>query len=850
MICFFDAKAQYPGGGMEAMGGGAGTGSGTSKGSTQGQKLSIGHIYGKAIESKTKKPIEFVSVALYLSKNDSLIGGQLTETNGDFSLDNLPFGGFKLKITYLGYKAIEKNVTVTANSMDQDVGNMVMEEDAQTLGSVTITAEKSTIELKPDRKVFNVDKDLSAKGGTGVDVMKNIPGVSTDADGNVTLRNNSPIIYVDGKPTTLTLDQIPADQIDKVEVITNPSAKFEASATGGIINVVLKKNRQPGYNGIVSAGIGTNNQYTGMAIINVHEKKFGVLLSYNLNGSTNRTYNYTDRTTLLSSIPIGYYHQDDHVSNQRLFHVARIGFDYYVNNRNTISLSENGVFGNFSTRDNQAYETDSASHSQINNGTRISNQNVGFRNFTTDLSFRHTYPKPDKEWTIDINYNHANGITNYIYNFNTYRPDGSFVPYSLTSNPSNPEFEFEDGKTKTDMITGQWDFTNPIKSNMKLEFGLRSNYQRQYSSLGVTDSVQGSGDIQNIFLTNNYRIDNLINAAYITFSHTVKKFSYQIGLRVEQTYFRGELLNKNDSTFSYQYPSSLSNIYDCLFPSLSLSEKFNDKHELQFNITRKINRPNFIQIAPFIFASDKFNYRIGNPALQPEFDNKAELNYDMTLKNFTWLSSLYGSYNQQPITPYAYFQNDSSQVLINTFENAKSSLQYGWENTFKFSPVKGLDITLDGTVFYTSIFSNVVDRFSNTPDSVMQINNRGWSGTFKGIISYKFPLGIVGQINGTYEAQRVIAQGHTLPLYFVDLSVSKEIGIIAFNFTISDILNSKVHGNYYDTPTYLQTQTRRRDQRYARLGITVKFGKMDSSLFKKKKKTGSGEQNGGEDLGF
>jgi hypothetical protein len=801
----------------------------------QTMKMNIGHIFGKVVDAKTKKGVDYASVALYTLKGDSLVGGQLTENNGDFSLDNITLGGYKIKVSYLGYKTVEQKVIVTPNNAEQDIGDIAIEEDSKNLKEVTVTAERPAIELKPDRKVFNVEKDISARGGTGVDVMKNIPGVSTDADGNVTLRNNTPQIYVDGKPTTLTLEQIPADQIDRVEVITNPSSKFEAAATGGIINVVLKKNLKPGYNGMATMALGTNTQYNGMALINVREKKFGFMVTYNINSNTNRTNSYTDRTNLNNGDINSYFHQTDNVTAKRTFQFARVGLDYNINNRNTMSLSENMSFGKFTTGDAQNFTISDSAHNGVANGTRQSDQGVSFRNFTTDLSFHHTYPKPDKEWTLDLNYNRSKGSTDYLYTTNNYLPNGSLLA-------NNPELQKNDGGQHTDMVTAQWDFVDPLPKNMKLEFGVRSNYQLQYSQLNVQNFDYPSNTyLRDTTLSNNYRIDNLVNAAYITFSHSVKQFSYQIGLRFEESYYKGTLLDHNNLSFSYQFPSAVSNLYNLLFPSLNLSQKFGDKHELQFNITRKIRRPNFFQLSPFIFSSDKFNYSIGNPNLQPEFNNKAELNYDLTIPKFTWLSSLYGTYNQLPITQYTYTKPDDSLVLINSFINGNSSFSYGWENTFKISPVKGLDLTADGNVFYTSISSTVANAL---------ISNSGISWTVKGMISYKFPLGIVGQVNGTYEAPRVIPQGHTLPMYFFDISVSKDLGIVSFNLTVSDVLNSRTHGTYYDTPTYIQTSTRRRDMRFAKLGITIRFGKMDSSIFKLKKQMKKDMPANGDDMGF
>ena len=844
------SHAQYPGG----MGGGQGNGGGFPRvdSATRAKYagMSVGHIFGKIVDEKTKKGVEFASVALYKLRNDSLITGQLTESNGEFSLPNLPFGGFKLKVTFVGYTPLEKQIIIMPKTVEQDLGNIVLSMDNKTLNAVTVTAEKSTIEIKPDKKVFNVEKDLSSRGGTAADIMEKIPGVSVDGSGNVTLRNLTPIIYVDGKPTTLTMDQIPSDQIEKVEVITNPSAKYEADATGGIINVILKKNHAPGYNGILTAAIGTNDQYNGMALINVREKKFGFNLSYNIHGATNLTPGSTDRANLgENGTPYSYINESDKFTSKRVFQNAKVGFDGYINNHNTLSLSQSGTFGNFNNYDNAVVNTnDSANTGLLRTQNLIENQLTAFRNFTTNLDLVHTYTKPDEQWTLAFSYNHTHAATNYLNQYALYTPQGNLIPYDTTNLLS----QSQNGYTHSDMLTAQWDFEDPIKSNMKLEFGARSSLQRQYSTLTVTNNIDSTISEVSPSLSATYRIDNMINAAYVTFSHTVKSFSYQLGLRFEETYFSGTEYNVGlkqgaDSTFSYKYPEahgSLANILDCFFPSLMLSEKINDKNEIQFNITRKINRPGFRQIAPFISNSTPYGYTVDNPALQPEFDNKAELNYDLTTSKVTWLSSIYGSFNQQPVTQYTYLNPDNSQQIVSSYENAKSSFNYGWENTLKIAPVKGLDITLDGNVFYTDILidTGVVPHNGTT-------QNSGISYVLKGIISYKFPLGITAQVNGNYEAPKPVAQGHTLPLYWVDLSVSKDFGIAALTLAVSDVANTKMYSTYYSTPTYNETVTHRRDPRYARLGVTFKFGKMDGSIFKKKKKDQNGVPNG-DDLGF
>ncbi|MCW3126888.1 MAG: hypothetical protein JWO03_2546 [Bacteroidetes bacterium] len=812
-----------------------------------GMKMSIGHIYGKVIDSQ-KKPVSYAAVALKTLGKDSLVGGQLTEDNGDFSLTDLPFGAYNLKITFVGYKDIIQKVVVAPNKTDQDVGNLVMAADATKLKEVDVTGTKSTMELKVDRKVFNVGNDISARGGTGLDVMKNIPSVSIDASGNVTLRNNTPQVYVDGKPTTLTLEQIPADQIDRVEVITNPSAKFEAASSGGIINVVMKKNGKPGYNGIVNANIATNTGYNGLAMLNLKQKKFGVSLMYTVNGATNRTHGYNNTRYLdaFSEPTNNYVNQDINSTFKRVFQVARVAFDFYINNRNTLSISENAVFGNFNTTDN--IDISRNIQDTLLHGTQVNSQLNHFRNFTTDLNFKHTYPKEGKEYTIDIQYNHSQGGGDYLYTNTNYYPSGSIVAF-------DPRHQVFAGAQHADMITAQWDLSLPIRDNMKIELGLRSNYKLTYSYNTVNDDSTLNGVTSARYfdpaLSNDYKIDDLVDAAYITFTHQVKGFSYQLGLRAEQVYYKGTSRLNGDSSFSYQYPTDVASIPKMLFPSFNISQKWGTAHELQFNVARKVNRPNFFQIAPFVFSSTATSIQRGNPSLQPEFINQGEINYSLGLSKVSWLSSIYGRYVQQPIATYVYTDiNDIQQRQIITYNNNDYSVSGGWENTLKIYPVKKLDITLTGNVFYTNIVGNSGD---------VKVSNSGWSWLGKAMVSYKFPLDFTLQANGTYEAPKILPQGKTIPMGYFDLALSKDfMGFITINLTVSDVLNSRTNGTqiYQATdnmgagyiPGFTQDSARRRDQRFAKLGVSFRFGKMDASFFKKKKPAGG--QQGGDDIGF
>ena len=370
-----------------------------------GQAMNIGHFYGRIVDAATNKGVEAVSIQLITSRMDTVtkkpkdvvIGGMLTSKNGEFSLDNLPvFGQYRLKVTAIGYKELEQKVAFkmnrpaaggdmsqALNGVDVDLGNIKVEVDSKVLESVTVSASKPLMSMGIDRKIFNVEKNINSAGGTATDIMRNIPSLSVDIDGNVTLRNNAPQIFVDGRPSNLTLDQIPADAIQSVELITNPSAKFDASGgTAGILNIVLKKNRKTGYNGSLRAGIDQRGKFNLGGDINVRQGKINMFANANYGQRRSIATGETDRTTILGSSTTKLLQYDKSI-NDGYFAFGRAGFDYFINNRNTISFSGVAVNGQFkpeTTSDLFVNATTPSSDTSYYT-QRLSNTTGEFKNF-------------------------------------------------------------------------------------------------------------------------------------------------------------------------------------------------------------------------------------------------------------------------------------------------------------------------------------------------------------------------------------------------------------------------------------------------------------------------------------
>lgn len=829
-LASFISYAQMPGGGNQ-------------KDMMKLMKDIKGRVYGKVIDAKTKKPVEFASVVVLWYNKDSAIAGDFTKENGDFSLEGLPaMGGFRFRVTQVGYKTYETKIFIQApNKLEQDLGNIKFEIDPKLLNEVEVVTQKATFQMSVDRKVYNVEKDLSVRGGTGIDVLKNIPTISVDGDGNATLREKAVMIYIDGKPTTLTIAQIPADAIERVEVISNPSAKFEAASTGGIINVVLKKNKKPGYNGMLMGNIGTQDKYGLTGNFNVKENPFNFSLMYSLNATnTGTTFGFTKRTD--NNFPVAGstldYELENHTLSRNRFQFARAGVDYNINNRNNIGISYNIVDGFMLYDDHQDYYSKDNSGVIDTWGHRNNVNSGGFTNHTGQLTYRKTFPTPNKELTFDVTYNQGGGPSTFT--FNTF----NFAKVLTDTIRFSPAISTNTGRSKNHMYTAQLDFVNPISETKKLEVGARFFY-KQSEFLNDIRNMDSNGDlIKDTTQSNNYVIDDMINAAYVTYTGKgIWGIGYQGGLRFEQTLYSGKLLDKN-LTFTYNYPSNKDNVLFALFPSLFLSKKIGSQHEFQFNVSRKIERPNFFQAMPFIMFSDARNYRIGNPALKPELINISELNYNNVFKKGNWLSSAYVRYHQQPISNYLYQSPTNASITVNTFTNGRDQWRYGFENTMRINWHKNFNTTANVDVFYVYLNSGIIDGL---PETVSQ----GWSYKGKIGLNYTLPWQLQLQVNGNYEAPKAILNGKSRENYFMDVSLNKMINMKwIFNVTLSDVFNTKQFGYLITTDTYTQEMSRRRETRFLRFTITYLFGKFDTSLFKKMGKKGGnpggGQEGGGE----
>jgi outer membrane receptor protein involved in Fe transport len=468
--------------------------------------------------------------------------------------------------------------------------------------------------------------------------MRNVPSLNVDIDGNVTMRNNAPQIFVDGRPSNLTLEQIPADAIQSVELITNPSAKFDASGgTSGILNIVLKKEKKVGYNGSVRANIDSRAKFGVGGDINLRQEKINVFANAMFNQRKSIGTGTTERQNYYTTPDINIL-QRDRSTMLGQFGFGRVGMDYFATNRTTFSIAANFAKGQFKPFNESEIYYDSLYQSITSSyDKRATNTSGNFRNMGTTLSFKHNFPKAGRELTADVTYNGSKNDNNSTIQTDSY----TYPQYQLQK--SYRQKQIIDG-TSTNLIM-QTDFVNPLSDKTKVEMGIRAQLRTNdsRSAFYVADNngdffVQPSTQIE-------YESNDQVYAAYATLSSQIKNFGYQLGLRAESSDYEGKLLKTNE-LFSIDFPISF-------FPSIFLSQKLGETQSLQLNYSRRINRPGFWQLTPFTDSSDRLNPSKGNPGLQPEFTNSFELSYEKTFKSKgNFLASIYYKHTTDLITRF------------------------------------------------------------------------------------------------------------------------------------------------------------------------------------------------------
>lgn len=825
------------------------------------------HVFGKVTDS-VGKPINGATVILLQTQLDSatskskqtLLQGSATKANGEFNFEDLSVKGqLTIKISTTGYKPLSQEVALISGtsptggipptgtppagappmgplpagglSIEKDLGNLKLTRDVAQLAEVTVTASKPTVKMDIDKKVYNVEKDIVSNGGTALDVMRNVPSVQVDIDGNVTMRNSTPTLYIDGRPTTLTLDQIPSSSIESVEVITNPSSKYDASGgTAGILNIVLKKNRKTGYNGNLRAGVDKYGALDGGGDFNLRQGKINISANAMIHQMRGVTRGTTDRLNLTDS-PETRVYQSNYQKDHGGFLFGRLGLDYFVSNRNTLAVSGVRVHGDMSPYQDMGVTTDSLypSGTISSYSRRTANTSRIFNGTGLQMGFKHQFPHQGEEWTLDGSFFSGKNTnnTNYVTTYTT----GDYLQKTI-------------GTGSNRFITIQTDYVKPFTSSTKLEAGLRANLQHTENA---TDNYSYSDSARQYVVipaaSINYKNDNNVFAGYLSFTSAIGDFGYQVGVRAESSDYKGDLLN-TATHFSNRYPVSL-------FPSVFLSQKLKAKQEVQFSFTRRVNRPNFFQLIPYTDYSDSLNITRGNPALVPEFTYSFELSYSKQFAGSnTLMASAYYKRTSNLITRYLDTATNAlsgKQDIINTYINASSSYTAGIEITSTNTLTRWWDILTNINAYRSSINTGITS-------GVAQQSLWSWFGKLNS--NFKLPAKFKFQLTATYQSKTNLpinqnnnmggppnmqsqssSQGYIRPSWGTDLALSKSFlknDAMTATVSVSDIFRTRVNNQYSKSAYLVQNYNRLRDPQMIRVNLSYRFGKMDFSLFKKK----------------
>lgn len=789
------------------------------------ETLKTGKITGKVVDAASKQPVEFATISVFTRRDSVLVTGDISDETGEFVVEGIPAGAFRVKISYIGYRtSVKDSLLITRQDPVKNLGTIRMNGTAQALNEVIVNAEKEVFQQSIDKKVFNVDKNIVSLGGSATDVLETVPSINVDVDGAVSLRGSGGVvILIDGKPSSLTgadraaiLEQIPASAIESIEIITNPSSRYDAEGMSGIINIVLKKNQVRGANGIVTLSAGTRHKYNGALNLNYRTPKVNVFTNYSYRYA-NRFFNGS-RENIREDISEGtsYLYQNTDGSDIDDLHLVQAGMDYYWNAKTTVGFS--GLYRTDGEIQGETIEFRNldAANTLRNLYYRNNTETEDGHNVDLAFNFRRTFSSSRQELTASVLYSESKEDEVAGFNWQSYNLD-------FTPSDAPPDLQRNLGNLSNKIITMQADYLQPVRENGKLEAGYKSII-REVDNNFIFEEYEDElgGWINNTLFSNNFLYKEQVHSLYSNYSATLGKFGYQAGLRAEQT-----LSNSVQKTTDRNF----ENNYFSLFPSLFLSYKLENEQQWQLNYSRRINRPGLRELNPFIDYSDPLNLRTGNPRLQPEYTNAFEISYLKGWKNFFLTSSVY--YRNTNDIIQRIITVDTSNISTTTFENLNRRNAFGFEFIAKNTLTRWWNITSNFNFFRTAVNgSNLQTNFNNA--------NVSWSLLF--ISNMDIPKIAQMQITANYRGPMATAQGIMREMYSINVGLKRDIfkskGSLSLN--VSDIFDTREFSMLTTGEGFLQASTRKRESRIATLTFTYKFGKMEEA----EKKSRSGRDNG------
>ncbi|MFI2743199.1 TonB-dependent receptor domain-containing protein [Zhouia sp. PK063] len=799
-------------------------------------------ISGKIIDKDNNDPLSYATVALKSTSDPSKISGGITDDNGNFNIQ-VASGNYTVTFTYISYKKIVlSNQDLTSN---KNYGTVKMVLDVSQLDEVEVTSEKTQVQVRLDKKVYNIGKDLTTQGATMSDALANVPSVTVDVDGTINLRGNENVkILIDGKPSAMAgfgdtniFQQLPADAIERVEVITSPSARYDAEGSAGILNIILKKDKILGFNGSVSLSTGIPDNHKASVNLNWRTKKF----------------NFFNTTGVYYRKSPGYSNYDNEYDNSEIDKIlenrdydrlnrgvnTNIGAEYFITNRSSITGSMFMRFGN--DEDINTNNTFRYSGNDLNSSTiRKENETEKDRSYQTSLNYVNNFNDKGHKLTADFQYSYNNED----------KPTSIMEHYvEPTTNPIANEDIFENEESKDFLI--QSDYVLPM-GDAQFEAGYRGTFKQNINDYKLDTLNTNTNQFEtNKDLTNKFTYKENINAFYTQYGNKFGDFSFLLGLRFEQTNISGKV------TSDYRSEEELENIlgngistnfdknYFKVFPTVNFIYELSENQNISLGYNRRINRPRNWFINPFPSRTSRTNINQGNPDLDPAYSDAFDLGYLRQWDKLTLTGSIYYQHETDSFERVQQttgeFTSDSIPIIRTLPVNLATTKRYGAEVGAIYNPAKWLRLNSS-----FNFFKSTSEGFFNDVDYGSE--NNSWFTRFSSKIS--LPAKIDWQTNAFYRGPRQNSQTKTDGMFSLDLAFSKNImkdnGTITFN--VSDLLNSRKMNSYTESEDFSSQSEFMWRKRQLTLSFIYRFNQPANK--RNKNNNHQNDDFGGDDSGF
>lgn len=760
----------------------------------------IGKISGIVIDKDLNEPIPFATIIINDAEGN-LVSGNTSNEDGTFILDKVPTGKYTLKVQFIGYKTYTKEILISKKSEKLDIGRIELEPDTAMLNEVNIVAERSTIEQRIDRKVINIGKDLTTAGASASDIMGNLPTLTVDQDGNIAMRGNSNVrILVDGKPTNIPaaqlLRQIPSSSIKSVELITNPSAKYNPEGMSGIINIVLHKNSNLGFNGNLNSGVTFGKDTRGNGSLNMNYRAGKFNLYTNLGTNFGKREQNGEIYTLENNSTENILFKNDNAS-----YLYKIGVDFYLDDKNTFSFYTNqnkndgGPIGSVSLNFMDNPENNILQEFSLENDNLSS---------TYNFVYKRDFEKKGHNLELEVDHNITNNDEIALFEFTG--AGASFTNYE------------DDVEKDIHNTTINLDYVNPLSETSTLEIGAEGRIRDTENQYITTNP-----NLEN----SNYDYDNSIYSAYATYGQNFEKWSYKLGARFE----------KYDVEASLDGDKIFEDDYITLYPSVFASYNFNEKKSMQFSYSRRVDRPSLSQVNPVREFSTPRITGLGNPSLDPQFTNSIELNYSQSMEkgNFT-AGAFYRIINNEINQTILEDPEDPSRLLL-TFRNGDNNTSYGLEFSGNYKAFKWWNINSSLELYGQNSRGVVAGK-------ELEVENKAFN--FRVSNSFTATEKLSFQLFGYYRSPAKDVQFEAEEMYFVNAGTRYTFldkkATLSLNF--NDVFNTQEFRFNSKLPL-TQSGKFKPDSQTVYVGFSYRFGGGKNSALRRKKRDDNEMQGGG-----